>query len=164
MDAWLFHPKLVHLPIALAMVMPLVSSILLLAWWRRWLPRRAWFLAVGLQALLVGSAVVALRTGAAEEDRVEAVVAERFIEAHEEAAEAFLWGSTAVLALMLASAALGGRVGLSLAAASALGACAVLGLAYRTGEAGGSLVYRYGAAQAYVVPGAPPRASPADAD
>ena len=40
------HPRLVHLPIALSVLMPLVTSGLLLAWWRGWLPRRAWVVAV----------------------------------------------------------------------------------------------------------------------
>ena len=34
MEALFFHPKLVHVPIALAVLMPLLSGSLLLAWWR----------------------------------------------------------------------------------------------------------------------------------
>lgn len=151
MDMLLFHPKVVHLPMALAVLMPLIASGLLLAWWRSWLPRRGWFLAIGLQAILLGSGILALRTGEAEEDRVERVVAERFIEEHEEAAEVFVWASGGVLAVMILAAALGARrSGLPLAAAATLGTLLVLGLGYRTGHAGGSLVYQHGAAQAYV--------------
>jgi len=44
-----------------------------------------------------------------------------------------------------------------LRAAAAVGACLgtllVFGLGYRTGEAGGRLVYEHGAAQAYAAPG-----------
>ncbi len=101
MDALLFHPKVVHVPMALGVLMPLIAGGLLLAWWRAWLPRRAWLLAVGLQAILVGSGVLALRTGEVEEERVEGVVADRYIESHEEAAEAFVWASGGVLGLML---------------------------------------------------------------
>lgn len=150
MDALLFHPKVVHIPMALGVLMPLIAGGLLLSWWRNWLPRRAWFLAVGLQAILLGSGVLALRSGEAEEDRVERVVSERLIEQHEEAAEVFVWASGGVLVAMLLAAALGARrAGLPTAAAATLGTLLVLGLGYRTGQAGGSLVYQHGAARAY---------------
>lgn len=150
MDALLFHPKVVHIPIALGVLMPLIAGGLLLAWWRDWLPWRAWLVAVALQALLLVSGVVALRTGEVDEERVERVVAEAAIEAHEEAAEAFVWGSGAVLAMMLAAAGFGTkRAGLPLAGLATLGTVVVLGLGYRTGQAGGSLVYEHGAAQVY---------------
>lgn len=162
MDALLFHPKLVHVPLALGVLMPLISGALLLAWWRGWLPRRVWVLAVALQAVLVGSGLLALRTGEAEADRVERVVAEPIIEAHEEAAEVFVWAGGAVLALMIGAGALARHaVGLPTAAAATLGTVLVLALGYRTGEAGGSLVYRHGAAQAYAN-GAVPMHEPSD--
>lgn len=166
MDALLFHPKVVHIPIALGVLMPLVAGGLALAWWRGWLPGRAWRIAVALQALLVVSGIVALRTGGDEEERVERVVPEPLIEAHEEAAEAFVWGSGAVLAVMLAAAALGSRrPGLPLAAAATLGTLVVFQLGYRTGQAGGSLVYGHNAAQVYAAPGAgAPSAAPAARD
>lgn len=154
MDATFFHPKVVHLPIALGLLMPLVAGGLALAWWRGWLPRRAWTIAVILQAVLLASGIAALRTGDAEEAQVERVVAEHLIEAHEEAAEGFVLGSAVVLAVMLAAGFLGQRrAGLPLAAASLVGTLVVLGLGYRTGHAGGSLVYEHGAAQAYSRPG-----------
>lgn len=150
MDALLFHPKVVHIPMALGVLMPLIAGGLALAWWRGWLPWRAWLVVVGLQAVLLISGVVALRTGEAEEERVERIVSESLIEAHEEAAEVFVWGSGAVLALMLAAAAFGQkRSGLPIAGVATLGTLVVLGLGYRTGQAGGSLVYEHGAAQAY---------------
>ncbi len=155
MDTLLFHPKVVHIPMALGVLMPLIAFGLALAWWRGWLPWRAWLVAVGLQAVLLVSGVVALRTGEAEEDRVERIVSESLIEAHEEAAEVFVWGSGAVLAMMLAAAAFGQkRSGLPIAAVATLGTLVVLGLGYRTGQAGGSLVYEHGAAQAYGTSGA----------
>lgn len=151
MDGLFFHPKLVHVPIALGVLMPLVSGGLLLAWWREWLPRRGWLVAVALQATLLVSGVMALRSGEAEEERVEDVVAERFIEAHEEAAEGFVWASGGVLAMMLLAAALGSRrASFPFASAATLGTIVVLGLGYRTGDAGGRLVYQHGAAQPHV--------------
>lgn len=155
MDSFLFHPKLVHIPIALAVLMPLITGGLLLAWWRKWLPARTWVIAVALQAALVGSGILALRSGEVEAERVEQVVAERFIEAHEEAAEAFVWAAGGVLAVMLLGLALSSRrTGPVAATMATLGTLVVLGLGYRTGQAGGDLVYRHGAAQAYSSSGA----------
>lgn len=150
METLLFHPKLVHLPIALGVLMPLVAAGAWIAWWRGWLPRRGWFFAVALQTILVGSGVAALQSGEAEEDRVESVVPEQLIEAHEEAAELFVQASGGVLVVMLLAAVLASRrSGLPLAAVATVGTFVVFGLGYRTGDAGGSLVYEHGAAQAY---------------
>ena len=158
MDTLFFHPKVVHIPIALGVLMPLVAGGVLLAWWRKWLPPRSWVLAVALQAVLLGSGIVALQTGEAEEERVERVVPEQAIEEHEEAAELFVWASGGVLAVMLLGGAFSSRrAGLPIATAATLGTLLVLGLGYRTGQAGGSLVYEHGAGQAYsgsVAPGA----------
>jgi len=169
MDGLFFHPKLVHVPIALGVLMPLVSGGLLLAWWRKWLPPRGWIVAIALQAVLLLSGIVAMTSGESEEERVESVVAERFIEAHEEAAEAFVWASGGVLAIMLLAGLLGSRrTAFPLASAGTLGTIVVLGLGYRTGEAGGRLVYQHGAAQAHTttsIAGAEARpAPPAEAD
>lgn len=150
MDVLPLHPKLVHLPIALALVMPLLSAGLLLAWMRGLLPRATWVVAVGLQALLMGSGIAALRSGANDEARVERVVSEARIEAHEEAAEFFVGAAGGVLALAILAFALRPEtLARSLAALTAAGTVAVLALGYRTGEAGGRLVYQYGAASAF---------------
>jgi uncharacterized membrane protein len=150
MELMPLHPKLVHLPIALAVLMPFVSFGLAAAWWTGFLPRRAWLVAVALQAVLVVGALASLRTGDADEERVERVVAERFIDQHEEAAEAFTWAAGAVLLLALVPLALrDDRTARRVAAAAVLGTVVVTGLGYRVGEAGGRLVYRHGAAVAW---------------
>jgi hypothetical protein len=118
---------------------------------------RAWAGIVLLQALLVGSAWLAMETGEREEERVERVVAERHIEDHEEAAERFLW--VAGVALVALAAGLlpagAGRAGRLVGTAAALG---VLAAGVAVGHSGGELVYRHGAASAYVDA---PDASPA---
>lgn len=146
------HPKIVHLPIALAVLMPVVSAGLLAAWRADILPRRTWLIAVLLQGLLLASGVAALRTGQTEEDRVERVVAERLIESHETAGERFVWAAGAVLLLAIAGATVRNDGDARRAAiATTLGTLLVLFLGYRTGDAGGRLVYQHGAANAYVV-------------
>jgi len=154
MDQLLFHPKVVHLPMALAVLMPLLTGGVLFAWWRGWLDRRVWAIVVLMQAALVGSGFLAMNTGETEEERVEEIVAEQHIESHEEAAEVFVWASAIVLALMIVPLVLSeGRVRSAAAAGALLGTLVVFGLGVRTGEAGGRLVYEHGAAQAYVSPG-----------
>lgn len=154
MDTLPLHPKLVHLPIALALLMPMVSAGLLLAWMRDLLPRRAWVVAVALQAVLVASSVAAMRSGSSEEETVERVVAESAIETHEEAAEAFTWTSGGVLLLFVAGLALPAAAGRGAATAATAATLVVLFLGYRVGQAGGALVYQHGAASAYTQGGA----------
>lgn len=151
MDQLLFHPKVVHLPMALAVLMPLIAGGGLFAIWRGWLDRRTWAGVVLLQAALVGSGALAMNTGEREEDRTEEVVAEAHIEAHEEAAEVFVWASGAVF--LLTALPLVFRTGRAWQVASLgafLGTLLVFGLGYRAGEAGGKLVYEHGAAEVYV--------------
>lgn len=139
------HPKLVHLPIALAVLMPLVSASFLLAWVRGWFPRRTWLAAVALQGLLVIGALAAQRTGAQDEDRAEAAVGKAAIEAHEEAAEQFTAVAAAVLAFAVGAAALRPeKAARALAVLTLAGTLAVLAMGYRVGEAGGRIVYGAG--------------------
>lgn len=157
METLPLHPKLVHLPIALAVLMPLITGGLLLAWWRDLLPRRAWWGAVLLQATLLVSGVASFKTGEADEEAVEKVVAEVHIEAHEEAATGFLIGAGVTLALVLAAALVPLGLARVLAVAATIATLAVLWLGFRVGEAGGKLVYQYNAGAAY---GAPAAAAP----
>ena len=150
MQAPPLHPLIVHLPMALAALMPLVTGGLLLAWWRGYLPKRTWLVAAALQLALFASGLVAMQTGETDEERVEHVVAEAAIERHEEAAELFTWSAGVLLAVALLPLVMRNerlaRVGGLL---TFTGACVLLGLGYRVGSAGGELVYRHGAAAAY---------------
>jgi uncharacterized membrane protein len=147
MEALPLHPKLVHLPIALSVLMPLLTSGILLAWWRGFLPKRSWLLVVAAQVLLVGSAFLAMRTGEADAERAEASgVPEAAIEAHEEAAETFLQvGGVLLVVVVLPLFIRNQKVSYSLAGAGVLGSLGLLALCFEVGEHGGELVYRYGA-------------------
>jgi uncharacterized membrane protein len=146
----LLHPKLVHLPIALAVLMPLISSGVLLAWWRGWFPKAVWALVVALQLILVGSSFAAMNTGEEDEERVEEVVPEDAIEAHEEAAELFTWSAVALLVLMIAGGAIPReRASQAVALASALGTLGILGLGFEVGARGGEIVYEHDSPSAF---------------
>jgi uncharacterized membrane protein len=144
------HPAIVHLPLGLAILMPLLAGGFAWALWSGRVRPRAWMAVVALQALLVASGMVAMNTGEAEEDRVESVVQKSAIHQHEEFAEQFVWaaGGTLVLAgLVLVFRQT--RVSRGLATAAVIATVAVAGLALRVGHAGGQLVYAHGAASAY---------------
>jgi uncharacterized membrane protein len=138
------HPAVVHLPLILAMLVPPLAMLLLWAIRAGKVPRASWLLVVGLQALLVGGAVVALRTGESEEERIEDRIAEARIDAHQRAAEQFTVVAGLTLALA-AAAVVAGRIRPRAGAVAALATVAmslvVAGLAVRTGHQGGELVY-----------------------
>lgn len=161
------HPKLVHLPLALAALMPLLSFGVLLAWWRGWLQKRTWSIVIAVQAVLVLGSVLAMRSGEDDEERVEAIVPEAAIEQHEEAAEVFQWGAIGLLVVGVVPLLLRDQRRAQIAAlVTAVGSLAVLGLAIKTGEKGGELVYRHGAAAAFASggPGATNGTAPAKGD
>ncbi len=143
------HPAVVHLPIALAILVAGFAVPGLVLIHRGLLPSRSWAGVVLLQAILVGSGWVALETGEDEEERVERVVAERHIETHEEAAERFLL--VAGIGLLACGAGLlPERIGAWGRVAGTLAAFGVLAAGVAVGHSGGELVYKYGAASAYV--------------
>ncbi|MBW2273984.1 MAG: hypothetical protein JRG96_11985 [Deltaproteobacteria bacterium] len=143
------HPAVVHFPIALALLMPLLALLAAFAIQRDWLPSRGWAGIVLLQLLLVAFAVAAGNTGEDQEERVEKVVDEHYIEHHEEAAEIFIW-IAALNLLPMGAGLMAGRNGAIARWASVAVALPVLALAGRVGHSGGELVYVHGAANAYV--------------
>src|SRR5512145_68537 len=150
------HPAVVHFPMALAALLPLLALLALLASARGLLPARgAWAGVVLLQAILVGSAYMALETGEDQEERVEDYVPERHIHEHEEAAEWFMILSGVGLAVFSAGL-LGGRAGGAARLAALAASVVVLAAGVRVGQLGGELVYKHGAASAYAGPGPHP--------
>lgn len=149
------HPALVHLPLGLALVMPLLIVALLVG--RRHFGSPVVFLAAGLQAMLVAGAVVAKETGEdAEHEAEEQGAPRRVIHEHEERAELF----TVLAGLGLI--ALGGAAvaGQRRAALPLLGVAGVLSVGtaiqgVRTGHEGGELVFEYGAGVEKKAPEAP---------
>ncbi|MCC6992839.1 MAG: hypothetical protein IT181_27800 [Acidobacteria bacterium] len=150
MNSLPLHPAVVHLPLGLAMLMPLIAAGFAWALWTGRLGTRAWFAVVALQALLLGSGFLAMNSGGAEEERVEAVVQESALEQHEERAELFMWAAGVTLALtgLVVVLPLAAAVK-PLAAAATVATLVVAVLALNVGHAGGQLVYVHGAASAY---------------
>jgi uncharacterized membrane protein len=143
------HPAIVHLPIGVAVVVPLLAAAIGFALLKGWATKPMWLVVLALQAVVFVGGLAAMNTGEEEEEVVEKVVDERLIEEHEEKAEAFVWGAGITLALGAVVLVLGrSQVGIA-ALVTALAATVTLGLGYRVGHSGGELVFKHGAAAAY---------------
>ncbi len=142
------HPAVVHFPIVLMILLPLFALGALLAIRRGSRPRLAGGLPLAVSAALAASALAAVRTGEAQEAKVEDVVGERALHVHEEAAERFqiLAG---VLLLVAATGMAGGRVGAAGRWLTVVGSVGVALAGVQVGSSGGELVYEHGAASAY---------------
>jgi uncharacterized membrane protein len=149
------HPAIVHLPLGLAFVIPVLAAGFAWALWTgRVRPRGAWVAVIGLQAVLLGGGLVAMNSGEREEERVERVVPDVAVERHEEYAEQFVWavGLTLVAAVLVLAFRKPALVH-SMAAATVVGSLVVVAAAIRVGHAGGQLVYAHNAGAAYTATG-----------
>lgn len=156
------HPAIVHLPLGLAFVMPLIVLGFAWALWRGRIARRGWLAVVALQALLVAAGFAAKTTGEREEDRVEPAVPEAALELHEERADQFVWAAALTLgaAVLMLAARKPGATRL-VAAITMAGTIVVTAAAIRVGHAGGQLVYVHNAGAAYAAERPPVRGSEA---
>lgn len=143
-----------HFPIVLTFLLPISIAAALWAVRKGTTPRRGWAVPVLVAGALTVSAFVASRTGEAEEERVERVVAERAIETHEEAAERFVVLSGVLLVVSLAGF-LPRTVGQAARIVTTVGALGLVAAGVQVGHSGGTLVYREGAASAYTNAAAP---------
>ena len=148
------HPAVVHFPVVLMILLPLFALGAQWAIRRGSRPRMAWALPLALSAALAASALAAVRTGEAQEEKVEDVVGERALHVHEEAAERFQT-LAGVLLLVAATGLAGGRVGTAGRWLTVAGSVGVALAGVQVGSSGGELVYEHGAASAYGGAGAP---------
>jgi len=147
------HPAVVHFPLVLAMLLPLVAVASLYAIRKGTRPMVAWGITTVVSAMLLVSSWVSLETGEEQEERVEDVVSEHVIDSHAEAAQLFMFIAGGVLLVTVAGLARG-KIGTSFRIAASAATLAVVGAAINVGHSGGQLVYRYGAAAAYATPAA----------
>ncbi len=142
----LAHAAAVHVPLGIAVVVPFVVFALWVGQRRlQWAPS-TWWLAVGLQAVVAGSAMVSANLGEREEEAAEMRVGGERVHEHEEAAEAFVLGSIGLLVLLVAGGVVR-RAGVQsgLQVAGAVVALGTLALGARAGHEGGELVRGDGA-------------------
>jgi uncharacterized membrane protein len=142
------HPALVHFPIVLALLLPLVMAAAFVAVKRGVSPQAAWVAPIALAFLLLASTWFAVEAGEREEDVVEDVVAHETLEDHEEAGKRFLVLSL-VSVLVIAGGAAPKRTGQIGRGAGAVMSLVLVVAVFGVGRSGGELVYTHGAAQAY---------------
>ena len=138
------HPIVVHFPIALAIVVPVVMLAVMagMRWWR-W-PDKTWSIVVLLQIIILVSAIVAVELGERDEELVEEHVQETSLEEHEEWGEKVPWGAGLVLVISLIPLFTAKKKAwMVLALVSSVGLIVIVALA---GHSGGVLVYKEGAA------------------
>ena len=142
------HPAIVHFPVVLSVLIPLVAAGALWAIKRGASPKRAWGVTTAVAAVLALSAWAAVQTGEQQGERVEDAVGEVRVEHHAEAGETLLFTSAGLLAV-IALGLMPGTTGRVARYAGAVGTLAVVAVAYQVGSSGGELVYKYNAAAVY---------------
>src|SRR5690606_30721136 len=95
------HPLFAHIPLVLALFVPLVLWITTLLITKKKVATSTWAVGVVMQALVVLFAYIALSTGEAEEDLVRQFVDKNFIHQHENTAEIFAGLSVILFGLLL---------------------------------------------------------------
>jgi uncharacterized membrane protein len=143
------HPAIVHLPLGLAILMPLLALVFTIAWWKGWAGKRGWALVFGLQLLLLGAGLFVKQTGEREARNARRVMVRGAIRSHSQAADYFVWASGATMVIAGLGLGLRDRRARWAAAATTVATFVVAGLAVRVGHLGGELVYVKGAATVY---------------
>ena len=143
------HPAVVHLPLGLAFVIPAIVFWCAFRSWRGD-ARAPWGVVAFLQLVLVLSAFLAISLGEKDEERVEKVVGEERIDAHEARGKQLAWGGVAAFVVTSLLLGTGGRALRGLSIAAVVLSVTVAVLAARAGHSGGQLVYVHGAADAHV--------------
>lgn len=145
------HPKLVHVPMALCVLMPMIVVLIWIGVRRGWFAPRAWLIAAFLQGATLIGGIAALQSGKDDGAKVEGYASEEALGAHEDRAYWFLYVAAANLALCGAAFLLHR----DRARQQLVGAVAFVGLiggayaGYRVGDAGGRLVYVANASDAH---------------
>jgi len=157
------HPAIVHVPLGLAVVVPLLALGLAIAIRKGMLPRSSWVIVVALQAVLVIGGLFALRTGEQDEERVEDRVAEQAMDRHEALGERFVWSAGGTLVLSAAVLVLRSNPATAvLMASTTLATLLTAGIGLQVGHTGGALVH--GPASAGAMADGPPRGGAHDDD
>ena len=152
------HPLVVHFPVVLTAFLPFLALLAMVAIVRGVAPRIAWGLVTAVAVLTFVGTYVAVWSGEREEEQVEEVIDHDLIEEHEEQGERLrLMAGIAVVVFAIGMG--GGGFGRIARPVGFLLSVAMLIQAIPTGHSGGELVYRHGAADAYVTDRRPPPAT-----
>lgn len=143
------HPQFVHLPLALAIILPILAILLSLLIKSEKFPSQVWTIIVGLQLVATVSGYVAMSLGENEEEIVEKVVGKEALHHHEEHAEMFVAATVAASVFSATVLFVKTSAQFPLMLVSFILMLGQLFLGVRSGQSGGALVYVHKAAEAY---------------
>ncbi len=143
------HPAIVHLPVVLTFILPVL--ILIFAWAIRAgkMSKELWLVLVGFQILVTATGYISLETGEDDEEKVSAVVGKKIIHEHEDSAEVFVGTTVIALAagivVWFLQPAFQDKARFLVALISLL----PVFFAWRTANKGGEIVYKHGGGSAH---------------
>lgn len=143
------HPFLAHIPLTLALFMPIILwvSVYLIA--KEKVSTKAWWASVAVQVVIVASAYIALSSGEGEEDIVVQFVPKKIIGQHENMAEVFSGLSVILLGVMMVINFVQEKVAKYFRIIAAVFSIIPLGVGLYAGRLGGQIAYAHGGAEAY---------------
>lgn len=143
------HPAIVHFPLALSLLLPLLAlATALLMRSKKW-PASTWMVIMVLQVGLTVSGYVALETGETDEAKVGKVISKDYIHEHEEAAEIFVGLTVLAAVFSVVVYFLKQEIQFSLQVVVVLIGFIASYQGYRTGQMGGEITYYHGGAAAH---------------
>jgi uncharacterized membrane protein len=146
------HPQLVHLPLVLSFVMPILSLVFVWFLKTNKMHKNAWIILVGFQICIVATAYISLETGETEEDKVERLVGKKNLHSHEEKAEIFVATAVLSLSLLIVTYFIKAQFQFYAQLLTVLSLVITSITAYGAGQSGFKLVYQFAAASAYTTP------------
>lgn len=142
------HPKVVHIPIALCILMPAIATLIWFGIRRGWFSPRTWLIAVVLQIAMAVGGAAALQTGEADALKVEGYASDEALATHEARGWWFVYVAGANVVLCASTLVLQRRQQL-LGALAIAGTFASAYAGYLVGDSGGRLVYVANATDAH---------------
>lgn len=143
------HPILVHFPIALGLLAPLLIFIIWIGIYKWNWQTTTWSLIPLVYMILFACSLGAVKTGEMDEEKVEAYISHEVIEEHEEIGEKIPWIFAGLWCLSVTPFFIRSRKKMLMTITMV---CSVISVApiIVTGHSGGELVYKYGAARAHI--------------
>jgi len=139
------HPAIVHIPLVLCGLVPIVAGFLAWQTWRGRGSRRAWAVAIALEAVIVLAAYVAANAGSDDAHTIAGAIPRDAIHDHASAARWFEWANDATLALLVAAAALRDKRSAIAGFVATATAALTVAIAFRVGDLGGRIVFEHDA-------------------
>ena len=146
------HPLIVHIPLVLAGLVPIVAGFLAYQTQRGRGSRLQWMVALALQVAIVIGALIAIDTGGDEAGVVRSVVPRDAIHEHADAAHWFEYATFATLALIAAATFLRDKRSAIVGWVATAVAAVTVVIGIRVGHLGGKVVFEYDAPAAYKTP------------